>query len=43
VIHGELAEHLKRARVWQSPDHADGAFVARDHVIADMEILELEA
>jgi len=43
VIHAELAEHLKRARVWKSPDHADGAFVARDHVVADMEVIELEA
>jgi len=43
VIHAELAERLKRARVWQSPDHADGAFVARDHVVADMEVIELEA
>ena len=41
-IHGELAEHLKRARVWGCADHAPGQWVSRDHVIADGEIFELE-
>jgi hypothetical protein len=42
VIHGDLAEHLKRARVWGCADHAEGQWVARDHVVADGEIFELE-
>jgi small GTP-binding protein len=41
-IHGDLAEHLKRARVWNCGDHADGAWIGRDHVVADGEIFELE-
>jgi len=40
-IHGELAERLKRARVWGCVDHAEGQWVARDHVVADGEIFEL--
>jgi ribosome-interacting GTPase 1 len=42
MIHGELAEHLKRARVWGCADHAEGQWVSRDHVVADGEIFELE-
>lgn len=40
-IHGDLAEHLARARIWDSRDHADGLWVARDHVIEDGEVFEL--
>ena len=42
TIHGELAEHLRRARVWGCADHAEGQWVSRDHVIVDGEIFELE-
>ncbi|MDH3592294.1 MAG: 50S ribosome-binding GTPase [Planctomycetota bacterium] len=41
-IHGELADHLKRARVWHCKDHAEGQWVSRAHVIEDGEIFELE-
>jgi len=43
AIHRELGEGLRRARIWNCADHADGAWVARDHVIADLEIFELDA
>jgi len=42
VIHREMAEELKRARVWNCADHADGQCIGRDHVVADMEVFELE-
>ncbi|MHC4547793.1 MAG: GTPase [Planctomycetota bacterium] len=42
AIHGELAENLKRARVWGCADHAEGQWISRDHVVADGEIFELE-
>jgi ribosome-interacting GTPase 1 len=42
AIHGELADHLKRARVWGCADHAEGQWVSRDHVVADGEIFELD-
>jgi small GTP-binding protein len=42
AIHKELEQQLKRARVWSSPDHAEGTWVARDHVVSDGEIFELE-
>ena len=43
AVHRELAEHFRRARVWGSTDHADGQWVGRDHVIADHEVIELDA
>jgi ribosome-interacting GTPase 1 len=42
VIHRELADRFKRARVWNSPDHAEGQWVSRDHVVQDLEVFELE-
>ena len=42
TVYGELAEHLKRARVWGCADHAEGQWVSRDHVVADGEIFELD-
>ena len=42
VIHRELGEKLKRARVWRCADHPEGTWVARDHPVADGEIFELD-
>jgi ribosome-interacting GTPase 1 len=42
VIHKELAEKMKFARVWGSGKH-QGVSVARDHVLADGDILEIHA
>ncbi|MBK8978640.1 MAG: 50S ribosome-binding GTPase [Planctomycetes bacterium] len=41
VVHRELAERIEKARVWHSADHADGQWVGRDHVLADLEVVEL--
>jgi ribosome-interacting GTPase 1 len=42
-VHREFAERIERARVWHSVDHVDGQWVGRDHVLADLEIVELGA
>jgi len=42
VIHKELAEKMRFARVWGSGKH-QGVSVARDHVLADGDILEIHS
>lgn len=42
VIHRELADRMRFARVWGSGKH-QGVSVARDHVLADGDILEIHA
>jgi uncharacterized protein len=42
VIHKELAERMRFARVWGSGKH-QGVSVARDHVLADGDILEIHS
>jgi len=41
LIHRELADKLKTAKVWNSPNAYDGQNVPREHVLADKEIIEL--
>ncbi|HUU89802.1 MAG TPA: GTPase [Phycisphaerae bacterium] len=40
TIHRELAQHLKRARIWGGGKY-DGQAVQRDHVLADKDVIEL--
>jgi len=40
-IHRELADTLKTARAWNSPNVHDGQNVPREHVLSDKEIIEL--
>jgi len=40
AIHRELAQHLKRARIWGGGKY-DGQAVQRDHVLADKDVIEL--
>lgn len=40
-IHRELADKLKTARAWNSPNIHDGQNVPREHVLSDKEIIEL--
>jgi len=40
TIHRELAQNLKRARIWGG-DKYDGQAVQRDHVLADKDVIEL--
>jgi ribosome-interacting GTPase 1 len=40
-IHRELADKLKIARAWNSPNIHDGQNVPREHVLSDKEIIEL--
>jgi len=40
-IHRELADKLKTAKAWNSPNAYDGQNVPREHVLADKEIIEL--
>jgi len=40
-IHRELAEKLKTARAWNSPNIHDGQNVPREHILSDKEIIEL--
>ncbi len=42
IIHKELAEKMRFARVWGSGKH-QGVSVARDHVLADGDILEIHS
>jgi ribosome-interacting GTPase 1 len=42
AIHRELAEKLKRARIWRSSDHPEGTWVSREHVVVDGEVFELD-
>ena len=41
AIHRDLPDQFKRARQWH--DGRAGAWAARDHVVEDMEVLELES
>lgn len=41
LVHRELAEKLKTARAWDSPNVHDGQNVHRTHVLTDKEIIEL--
>ena len=41
LIHRELADKLKTARAWNSPNAYDGQNVQRDHILSDKEIIEL--
>lgn len=41
LIHRELADKLKTARAWNSPNAYDGQNVPREHVLSDKEIIEL--
>jgi len=40
-IHRELADKLKTARAWNSPNAYDGQNVPREHILSDKEIIEL--
>jgi ribosome-interacting GTPase 1 len=40
-IHRELADKLKTARAWNSPNAHDGQNVPREHILSDKEIIEL--
>jgi ribosome-interacting GTPase 1 len=40
-IHRELADKLKTARAWNSPNAYDGQNVPREHILNDKEIIEL--
>jgi len=40
TIHRELAQNLKRARIWGGGKY-DGQAVQRDHVLADKDVIEL--
>ncbi|MHC4291687.1 MAG: GTPase [Planctomycetota bacterium] len=40
-IHRELADKLKTARAWNSPNIHDGQNVPREHILSDKEIIEL--
>jgi len=39
-VHREIAEHLKRARIWGGGKY-DGQPVQRDHVLSDRDVIEL--
>ena len=41
LIHRDLADKLKTARAWNSPQIHDGQNVPREHVLSDKEIIEL--
>ncbi|MHC4906544.1 MAG: TGS domain-containing protein, partial [Planctomycetota bacterium] len=41
LIHRELADKLKTAKAWNSPNIHDGQNVPREHVLSDKEIIEL--
>ncbi len=41
VIHRQLADKLKTARVWNSPVCHDGQNIPREHILNDKEIVEL--
>jgi len=40
AVHGEIAENLKRARIWGGGKY-DGQPVQRDHVLGDRDVIEL--
>ena len=40
-IHRELADKLKTAKAWNSPNAYDGQNVPREHMLSDKEIIEL--
>lgn len=40
-IHRELADKLKTARAWNSPNAYNGQNVPREHILSDKEIIEL--
>ncbi|MHC5146243.1 MAG: GTPase [Planctomycetota bacterium] len=41
LIHRELADKLKSARAWNSPNIHDGQNIPREHILSDKEIIEL--
>ncbi|MDH4202571.1 MAG: 50S ribosome-binding GTPase [Phycisphaerae bacterium] len=41
LIHRELADKLKTAKAWNSPNAYDGQNVPREHILSDKEIIEL--
>lgn len=41
LVHRELAEKLKTARAWNSPNVHDGQNIPREHALSDKEIIEL--
>ena len=43
LVHREMAQTLKYARVWGTSVAADGQHVGRDHVLADRDVVELHA
>jgi uncharacterized protein len=43
LVHREMAETLKYARVWGRSVAADGQHVGRDHLLADRDVVELHA
>jgi uncharacterized protein len=43
LVHREMAQTLKYARVWGGSVAAEGQHVGRDHVLADRDVVELHA
>jgi ribosome-interacting GTPase 1 len=43
LVHRDIAQTLKYARVWGTSVTADGQHVGRDHVLADRDVVELHA
>ncbi len=43
LVHRDMAQTLKYARVWGASVAADGQHVGRDHVLADRDVVELHA
>jgi hypothetical protein len=43
LVHRDMAQTLKYARVWGTSVAADGQHVGRDHVLADKDVVELHA
>jgi len=43
LVHREMAQTLKYARVWGTSVAADGQHVGRDHVLSDRDVVELHA
>ncbi len=41
LVHRELAEKLKSARAWNSPNIHDGQNIPREHILSDKEVIEL--
>jgi ribosome-interacting GTPase 1 len=43
LVHRDMAQTLKYARVWGASVAADGQHVGRDHVLSDRDVVELHA